>query len=530
MKRTVLLVTASLELGQLISKSLSETYQFDVHHCRDEQSAVAFLQAHTDCGYALIETALGERRVIILGQVLRRIRSTIKLVLISRILPSADVDQIRPWILLRQPFVLPELLSALDAVSPTIIEGNTVEIPASIHLSWLDDPNVAIKTLQHLADAPNIEEILLLRDSNIWASAGNLNLVTLNKIKNVVLSNLHSEQEFDLLRFMRLGDQDNEHGLWAKLIMVNVILAVIYDLTTSFSEMRQQTNMLADALALPLLSPVPERSELSLSARILAKRLRGRRSTLLLASALPDRSQSDFYKSSQTKNNIVDPYRLQPPRLAAGDLSSNGSDTFGMVDREVGNSRIDHKESKADDSSSVSPSTGTRDSKRNSSRSVDEAQRQLEPEADSLDSRGIPFSCLLTPRFETHRLEGELAEVILSTLSKVCIAYGWALEFMEVTQDCLQWVARLQPTETVADHIHKIRHLTSERIWEVCPEFLRENFSKDFWAPGYSILAGVQRHSRQQIQAYVLKYRGPHYRFKGGSSLQSDPSADTRLD
>ncbi len=157
MKRPVLIVTASIELGELISKSLAETYQFDAFQNRDQAGAVAFLQAHRDCGHALLELSLGEERVIELGRALRSIRHNIKLILISRSQPSGRLDQIRPWSVLRQPFLLPDLLASLDAAAPTIIDVEAARRPVPAQSSWLDDPALAVETLERLSAASNIE-------------------------------------------------------------------------------------------------------------------------------------------------------------------------------------------------------------------------------------------------------------------------------------------------------------------------------------------------------------------------------------
>ena len=92
-------------------------------------------------------------------------------------------------------------------------------------------------------------------------------------------------------------------------------------------------------------------------------------------------------------------------------------------------------------------------------------------------------------------------------LPQICISYGWRLESMEVLADCLRWVASIPPTEAIADHMQMVRRLTSASLLEDYPEYRRENFSNDFWAPGYSVIAGTRAHTPAEIEAFVRKNR-----------------------
>jgi REP element-mobilizing transposase RayT len=127
-------------------------------------------------------------------------------------------------------------------------------------------------------------------------------------------------------------------------------------------------------------------------------------------------------------------------------------------------------------------------------------------------------------------LTADVAEILHGTVPQVCISYGWWLEFLEVMADCLHWVAVLPPTEAVADHVQTVRRVTSAYLFEAFPEYSQENFSKDFWAPGFSVRAGAQRHSKQEINSYVLNYRIPWRRYARKPPFDSDRSSESRPD
>lgn len=523
MKRPVLIVTASLELGELISKSLAETYQFDPVQVRDQASATAFLLRHPDCTHALLETALGDARLLELARALRTVRRNLKLILISRSMPSARLDQIRPWSLLRQPFLLPDLLAALEAVKPTIIDVDSVPGSGSRRASWLDDPALAVETLERLAAASNIQEVILLRKSDVWAYAGRLSRDAVREIQDLVLRNIDLEQDFDLLRYMRLTSRDDQHGLWAKLLLANMILAVIYDLNTSFAEMRQQTNALADALSRPALAQPPEPESRGLST--VDGRPAARRRTIRMQPS----SRSRYWRQlglSAPRRPMGEASEPPSPRtpLRRQDVPLSGpefdnldqSGDMGTSDSRGLDSLTDYLRSQSDtfrDSRDPTP---------------DSSLPQTAPspdESSQLDAPRIPYSCVLTPRFESSRLTTDLAGILRGVLPQICISYGWWLDFLEVMVDCLHWVAILPPTETVAAHVQTVRRLTSACLLDAFPEYFRENFSKDFWAPGYSVRAGSQGHTALEIQSYVTNYRVHGHRYPGWPPSDSDRSS-----
>ncbi len=519
MKRPVLIVTANLELGDLIGKSLAETFQYDARHYRDPESAVAFLQAHGDCGHAIIEAAIGEKRILELGRALRTIKHNIKLVLISRSKPSRRLDEILPWSLLRQPFLLPDMLALLDAAAPTIIDLESLPAASAPTLTWLDDRLTAAKTLEGLAASYKVQEVMLFRENDLWACAGSLSKSSVAEIKDLVLSNVDSDQQFDLLRYMRLRNMDHQHGLWAKLLLVNVILAVIYDLDTPFGEMRKQTNAVADALARPVLADyggeallaLPDENHLLRPGRH-AKRPRGAsRSSSQLSFLNSLESREDYYETEQ-----------RDPRLERPALPMAGSDTEEETDAPVGFAAPRRRRRGSPSRYSTSHTDDSETENADLPDFVDRHENLAGRDTAPANVQGLAYSCLLTPRFESHRLTGDLAEILRGALPQVCIAYGWRLEFMEVVPDCLHWVAVVPPTEAIANHVERVRRMTSGSIFDEFPEYLRQNFSKDFWAPGYAVMAGSDRHTPEQIRSYVLTYR------ERASGVQARPPRDGR--
>ena len=571
MKRIILIVTPSAELGELISTSLRDAREFEGFHFTDPSDAVAFLAARRDCEAAIIETRIGEARTIELGHALRRIKRGLRLVLIARDRPGRGLDELQPWRLLRQPFLLPELFAVLGLTAPAVIDVDAPRGPTPAKPTWLDDAALASRTLERLTRTTSIQEAFILREFDLWASSGHFTRASLAEFKDMILNTMGYGEQFDLLRFMRLRGANAEHGVWAKLLLVNVILATIYDLDTPISEMRTQTNALADALSRPLLARpgahqelrLPDTSGLTMTRRSadLARNLREavdawrrgvpRPGTEPLWESQPTRpedgledvtppSRRAFGDQGLERSSPPQPVPPPPPREPEGEedegppawtdvpearLPDQRTEPVRDDDREIpaqpadpmprprrSGPETDREQEREPPAPAPAPTPRPRRPR---------PEREPEPSEDfllgpdeaisadggTLDAYGILYSCLLTPRFTTRALSGHLAALLQKDLPQICISFGWRLESVEVMYDCLQWLVRVPPTEAIAEAINRVRKRTSQHIFEEFPELLRENLSHDFWAPGFSVRAGAQPHSTAKIRAYVLKTR-----------------------
>jgi REP element-mobilizing transposase RayT len=502
MKRPVLIVTPGPELGELISTSLRDTHQFEGFHFREADPAIAFLQAHRDCECAIIETQLGEVGTIELGHALRRIKRGLQLVLIARTKPSRALDELQPWRLLRQPFLVPELFAALGVTAPQVIDLETVQEPSTWRATWLEDSEVASRTLERLTRTTDIQEAMILREFDLWASSGHFSNSSIGEIKDMLLNSMGEGQQFDLLRFMRFKNRNAQHGVWAKLLLVNVILAVIYDLDTPISEMRTQANALAEALSRPLLAQPPSEQVVWPGKSSLVQYGRGGGRAQGLSGA-DDGSQLDLLDPLSSGAGQADTVRRGPkarpgerPIVARSDGSTSRAYGYAADDNSAADLTLD--------------SAGVQRAARGESENQEYLVRRSELAAGdslALDAYGIPYSCVLTPRFDTQPLSGHLAAQVQRKLPGICISYGWRLESVEVIHDCLQWLVRVPATEAIADHIEMVRKLTSEDVFDEFPELLRENLSKDFWAPGFSVKAGTEPHTQRQVLSYLRRTR-----------------------
>ena len=115
MKADLLVVTIQDSLGELIRQSLSDTGSFHVHMAKDKADAILEVEKG-NCTLALLDMELGESALLEIGRALRSMNPDLDLVILAdEDLPPA-MDDIRPWVLLRKPFHLPDFIQLMRAV------------------------------------------------------------------------------------------------------------------------------------------------------------------------------------------------------------------------------------------------------------------------------------------------------------------------------------------------------------------------------------------------------------------------------
>jgi REP element-mobilizing transposase RayT len=122
-------------------------------------------------------------------------------------------------------------------------------------------------------------------------------------------------------------------------------------------------------------------------------------------------------------------------------------------------------------------------------------------------SSGLTFSCVLIPRFDDHYLTGDITGDLQKWMKEVCISYGWHLDAMTIRPGYMHWVMTVPLTANPAHFMRVTRLQTSQKIFEYYPRFKRKNLSNDFWAPSFSVAAGSQPHSMEDIDNFIRQTR-----------------------
>ncbi len=271
MKAGLLVITPQASFGELIRQSLNATGSFDIYMASGKEEAISVLEK-ANCSLALLDLELGEKSILEIGSSLRGIDPGFHLVILADEALPASMATIRPWVLLRKPFYLPDFIQLLRAVP--IIPDHLIDAleedseskedmnpsphgePKVADIPWLNDVSKAAQHLTRLTLESSAQAALITREKELWAYAGQLSQNAANELAATVSRHWDGQKGNDLLRFVRLESTKAEHMLYATSMAANVILALVFDAETPFSTIRGQANSLARSLEIAKTGPL----------------------------------------------------------------------------------------------------------------------------------------------------------------------------------------------------------------------------------------------------------------------------------
>ena len=115
MKADLLVITPQASLGEQIRQSLRNTGSFRIHEAKGKANAILAAEKE-NCTLALLDMELGESVLLDIGRSLRSMNPDIDLVILSEEELPPAMDAIRPWVLLRKPFHLPDFIQLIRAI------------------------------------------------------------------------------------------------------------------------------------------------------------------------------------------------------------------------------------------------------------------------------------------------------------------------------------------------------------------------------------------------------------------------------
>jgi REP element-mobilizing transposase RayT/CheY-like chemotaxis protein len=573
MKADLIVVTPQDSFGELIRQSLSDTGSFRIHMASGKAQALLAAEKES-CTLALLDMELGEKELLETGRSLRSLDPDLDLVILAdEELPPA-MDAIRPWVLLRKPFYLPDFIQLIHAVpiipdelidaleeehepgSQNKMEPVSQEDPQVLDIPWLNDVSKAAQHLTRLTLESSAQAALITREKELWAYAGQLSQNAANELAATVTRHWDGQKGNDLLRFVRLESTKAEHMLYATSMTADVILSLVFDAETPFSTIRSQANSLARSLAIaktgPLDSlertPSPKREQVQVESE--ADEFDESSEDLEIPSIAdilneipppipPERVEADVPMMSaegddESASNLDFEMDLDPsaavtrpstplPKKSNRRLSQESSPAIRLSDLILTEEPTNQQDSITDFADELAATMPSKSQRRRPAtpirqpapgeldetrpHSITEVAGRMITESASAAMVQLNFACLLVPRFTAHYMTGDLADRMSEWMPKICIAFGWRLEFLAVRPDYLQWVVNVTPNTSPGYLMRIMRQQTSEKIFSEFPRLKRDNPSGDFWAPGYLIMGGLQPHPPQLVKDYIKQTR-----------------------
>ena len=388
---------------------------------------------------------------------------------------------------------------------------------------WLRDVNRAAQYLTRLSLESAAHAALIVRGDRLWAYAGQLPQLAATQLADQVIK-YHGVG--DLARFIHLPATDRDYMLYATGLLGDFTLALAFDTTTPFTEIRSQAASLAKALSTPpqdtLFSSVddaPPQAPVPVPSVEKPPEDGADLPQLDLGDVPPPNPGRAKYtrkaKPSVQSLDIVEeaPLSDAPPLELVPSFGIESRPTASLPDVKAPLSAVDlaaqpleEMDTRPTAVSAVSSTDAFSGVPLEAAQGLSSpTMPRFDPPTPTLVS--LSFACVLTPRLPQHRLVGEVADYLPDIVRQICLIFGWRLEHIAVRPDYLQWVVSAPPVTSPSYLMRISRQQTSQRLFTVLPALARENPGGDFWAPGYLIISSHQPPPPQAVKEFIRNAR-----------------------
>jgi DNA-binding response OmpR family regulator/REP element-mobilizing transposase RayT len=508
----ILIATPDRSLGEQLSRALHEAGYAPL--VAPSTAEAAFIVQDEKCPIAVLDCELPDPGSAYLAAELRARFKDLRIIFIHPGESGTEMVEVNPArdIQLPRPFFLPDLLEVIHLwvaeKKAALDEAQATHEPQEIppEMAWLSDVNQAAQYLTRLSLEADAQAALIIRNSRIWAYAGQLSQNAAEELTQFVGHHWANGDGSDLARFARLETTGSEYMLYATSLGSGFVLALSFETEMPFSKMRTQTGELARKLTSPLDEPPIEDTRTQLSEK-------------------PPKLEADVVQASEEwtieiaddegeynrDDWSVDDELLEQQQAMFEELLA----TLDIPDPDgLSGPPLEHAEKLAD----VQHQTlvETPEPEEVNSLLLETVPTQLadpltqsdvllEPESFALHD--LAYACVLIPRLPDHHLTGVLTGLLNVEMPRLCIAFGWRLEHLAIRPQYLHWVVSVAPDVPASRVIQKIRKHTSTLIFNEFPRLAKENPSNDFWAPGFMVVHGRRSMAGSLVQDFIQQTR-----------------------
>jgi REP element-mobilizing transposase RayT/DNA-binding NarL/FixJ family response regulator len=575
MALSVLLVTPNEGFGELIRQTLADDGGYEVtllNHARESLPTQAY-------ALAILDFDARDPAMLELGQTLLTQTPTIRLIVVP---PHNNpqhhsLGNLTPHGFLTKPFYLPDLLGLVETTlhgkpvippspadpatapqrdtpappittleHPTPPAGSSSRKPGSPLPPWLQDVNRAAQHLTRLSLETAAQAALIMQGDQLYAYAGGYDQTVARELADAVSHYWGRQGGIDLARFIRLETTGEEYMLYATALPGDMVLSLVFDAKTPFSQIRTQASQLAQKLAAspkdegnmnladsqPI--PVPPKTETpALPMDWLPSPMRkdaerpasGETGPHLSPSAgeIPSDWQPSQPPSGERRSFLE---QLLPDLLPSAPLPYEDEETdpnlTSWADHPLGHDiHILPEDEDATIPSSHFTETDLPPYQAETRPSFSQPpQKPPQPYGEEflrvepvLPSEPTPatynlsFACVMIPRFPHHHLTSDLATRIGEWIPQICVAFGWRVEHLAIRPEYVQFMVNVPPATSPGYLMRIITKVTSQRVFTSFPRFNDENPSGEFWAPGYLILSSTQLPPHRMVKDFIAQTR-----------------------
>jgi len=125
------------------------------------------------------------------------------------------------------------------------------------------------------------------------------------------------------------------------------------------------------------------------------------------------------------------------------------------------------------------------------------------------------YHLVWVPRYRKRVLQGKVAVRLRHFLYEACKVNWWWIEELKILPDHVHVLIQVQPTETVAEVVQKLKGGTSYLLRKEFPELEEFIWGEHFWADGYfaetvgaQSFAAVKRYIKENADSMPQQGRG----------------------
>jgi CheY-like chemotaxis protein len=554
MALSVLIADANQDFATLIRQSLEESGRYQVLLAASGGETLEMLRSH-EVQLAIVDFDLPDipgpsliRQMKVRNSQMAIIAIPMESQLGSPSLQNLDVDGV-----LTKPFYLPDLADII-ATSLGLPPESAPEIAAPVRPSLepsvpsrpategalalpflLRSPERATSFLNRAISQMPVRGAVITRGSLLWASGGDMPQSQIKALARTIGSAWEDNEAGEsIARFIRLPGAARDQLVYATHVGGDLLLSVVFDPETPFGQVRQQTERLAELLS----HPEPELALAGERSYPAAEPSPG----LLPDDSVPAPDEAELslprdWIPAGPRQEATMPYIQQGPALVNPAGSEGAAVPTGqpevalpplpadwVPDRPRTAEQLPFLfESRPTPIAPASPVVPTPQPAQVVSAPVfDSAEPPAEelaveeiplrgipgtdPSAELTPIAHLPLTVVLIPRFPEHRLEGELAKQLRTWIERLCIAWDWRAETVDIHPQYLALTVRL-PGHMAPDRaLMHLRRGLSSRILANLPWMAADLPSGRFWAPG-QLLAAAEAIEPARIGDFIEQTR-----------------------
>lgn len=479
--KNVLVVTPYSDYGDLICRSVSKLISGNIKIVSTIHAVAKysdeFQETESSIDFVLMDLETGIEKAHECINIVRNDNPSVQIIMIAKNDIPEEIESLRPWNLLKKPFVENDLLeiirSTLNQKNISVIDGKFLDSDNLQYPLWTRDKaklNIIMRETLANLDA---QEAILISEKEIIASVGPLQNKEMESCSLILNKYMDFSGHGELIKQVRLSD--NIYLMHALVVAVGLIIALLFDPDTSYELIRGQTRHMAGKITHPAL---PDEGSKSVRNPYSKEKIGpGNRTNLAETIQVKKYPRiSDFEQSRELYT--------QDGRFESGSLPLNldDSEIHPGYQREFKNHKIEDKTN----------------------------NKTKRPSIISVGLSQLPFTCLLIPRLNPLSISNEIIEFLEEKTPMIFLSYGWRLNDILIKKDMLQWIAAIPPIIAPAFQIKTIRKETSKLLFEKFPNLTMDGLMKDFWVPGYLVAIGSERiteiEKKEMIDQYHQNY------------------------